>query len=431
MTSPAISPHFLSREPSEIRKAQILFAERQDRDEVDVINLAIGNVSRAMHPALQKRMKNLGSEGPFQEGVVRYSASVGSEESQAAFRRILEIDGIDASNLHHVVTDGGSMAMELMVLGTSGPAGKRPILLLEPAYTNYKAMAARCDVKTVSVARVLDDEGEFLPPDLAELERTIQKENPSVLVVIPADNPSGQYLSQSVLKDIATLCVKYGVWICSDEAYRQLHYTGDKSATSIWAFTNDDVPGIEGTRLGIESASKVWNACGLRVGALITDNAEFHKRCVAEYTANLCSNVIGQYIFGALAHESIEDLQKWCNTQRAYYQSMMQEVGAGLKAALPGLIVSKPDASLYSVLDVRKVCDAEFSASAFVAKCATVGKETIEGRARTLLVSPMAGFYTGSAREKARTQMRMAFVDSPENMKVVPALFAKLFASHA
>ena len=121
------------------------------------------------------------------------------------------------------------------------------------------------------------------------------------------------------------------MWMVSDEAYRELFYDENSELVSIWGITDADVPGIEGRRISIETASKVWNACGLRIGALITDNAEFNNRSVAEYTANLCANVIGQYIFGALAHESKEQIAGWCKGIREYYKEIMFNVYNGLK----------------------------------------------------------------------------------------------------
>ena len=83
------------------------------------------------------------------------------------------------------------------------------------------------------------------------------------------------------------LCVKHNLWIISDEAYRELAYEQGKETSSIWALTDKDVPGIEGRRISLETASKVWNACGLRIGAIITDNKWCYEKSVAEYTANL------------------------------------------------------------------------------------------------------------------------------------------------
>ena len=196
--------------------------------------------------------------------------------------------------------------------------------------------------------------------------------------------------------------------------------------------TEEKVPGISGRRISIETASKVWNACGLRIGALVTDNPEFHKKCVAESTADLCPNAIGQYIFGALAHESHADLQAWYKKQREYYFRMLKPVTDGMRRELPGVIMSSPDASIYSVIDVRDIAKPGFDANEFVMYCASQGKVVVDGRGMTLLVSPMGGFYSVAAGQPnpGRTQMRIAYVESPERMMLVPRLFAQLFREY-
>lgn len=428
-----ISKHFQGRNPSAIRQAQILFAERGDRDSMEVINLAIGNISLPMHPAMQKRMGELaGPESPFKDGVVKYTASVGREETQQAFLNIVASGGWPTEDLHCVVTDGGSQSMELMILGVCGPGSERPLLLFDPAYSNYIDMARRACVKTVSLCRELGATSSFSAPSIADLEAAIEAHKPAGLVVIPADNPTGQFLSHEDLCAIAKVCVKHGLWIISDEAYRQLQYN-DEAVSSIWAITESEVPGITGCRMSIESSSKVWNACGLRIGGLITDNEEFHRRAVAEYTANLCSNAIGQYIFGSLAHQSHDELKSWYEEQRAYYKGMMTEVASGLREKVPGIIVSNPEAALYSVLDVKNVADEHFDSAAFVRYCAEHGKVEIDGRPHTLLLAPMKGFYSGEKGDDhpSRTQLRMAFVEPPAAMKKVPELFAKLFEAYS
>jgi aspartate aminotransferase len=248
------------------------------------------------------------------------------------------------------------------------------------------------------------------------------------MVVIPYDNPTGQYYDHEAMCTLAQLAVKYNLWLASDEAYRELYYTGGE-ASSIWRITEKDVSGITGRRISIETSSKVWNACGLRVGGLVTDNEQFHQKSVAEFTANLCTNVIGQHIFGGLAEESHEDLGRWYKEQRGYYHELMSNVSEGLKQAVPGLIVSRPDASIYSVVDVRKIAKAGFDALDFVLYCATQGSVDIDGKSFTLLVSPMAGFYqvAEGADNPGKTQMRISYVDTPERMALVPRLFATLF----
>ena len=274
------------------------------------------------------------------------------------FKNILKSQGFYTSNLHVQITDGGSSGMELLLLGVCGAAGtdESPLMMIDPAYTNYISFAERTGRKIVTITRHMGDDGKFNLPDMNEVENMIKKHKPGALLVIPYDNPTGQYYSFELLKNLAKLCVKYNMWMISDEAYRELYYSEDEKLVSIWGITDEVVPGIEGRRISIETASKVWNACGLRIGAVITDNAEYHTRSVAEYTANLCANVIGQYIFGALAHESEESIRRWCKQQRDYYKEQIVKVYNGLKRQEPALIVSSPDVSIYSVIDVKKCC---------------------------------------------------------------------------
>ncbi len=434
MSKPILSAHFESRKPSDVRLAQMKYDERQVKPEA-VINVGIGNVSLPTNPAMQKRMFELNSpESPFANGVIRYSGTAGTVEAQNAFKNILKSEGFDTSNLYVQVTDGGSSGMELLILGVCGPAGtdEKPLMMIDPAYTNYISFAERVGRKTVTIKRHMGEDGKFNLPDMNEVEEMIKTNNPGALLVIPYDNPTGQYYTYDILKDLAKLCVKYNMWMVSDEAYRELYYNEEEKLVSIWGLTNADVPGIEGRRISIETASKVWNACGLRIGAVITDSAEFNNRSVAEYTANLCANVIGQYIFGALAHESQESILGWCKQQRDYYKDQIVKVYNGLKEQEPGLIVSSPDASIYSVIDVRNVVKPGFDSIEFVLYCAGQGSVDMDGVETTLLVAPMKGFYDVKNDEEnpGKTQFRISFVESPENMAKIPELFVKLLRQY-
>ena len=430
MSKPVLSAHFESRTPSDVRLAQMKYDERKVKPQA-VINVGIGNVSLPTNPAMQKRMFNLNApDSPFANGVIRYSGTAGLPECQDAFKNILKCEGFDTSKLHVQVTDGGSSGMELLLIGTCGPAGtdEKPLMMIDPAYTNYISFAERVGRKTVTIKRKMEDNGKFTLPEVSEIEEMIQKHNPGALLVIPYDNPTGQLYDYENMKDLAKLCVKYNMWMVSDEAYRELYYQEDKPLVSIWGLTDADVPGIEGRRISIETASKVWNACGLRIGAVITDSAEFNNRSIAEYTANLCANVIGQYIVAALAHESKEQIAAWCSELREYYKKQIMMVYNGLKEQEPGLIVSSPDASIYSVIDVRNVVKPGFDAIDFVLYCAQEGSINIDGVETTLLVAPMKGFYDIKAGEinPGSTQFRISFVESPENMAKIPELFVKL-----
>lgn len=430
MNKPVMSKQFESRMPSDVRLAQMKFDERKVKPEA-VINVGIGNVSLPTNPAMMKRMFALDAPGsPFNKGVIRYTGTAGTLECQNAFKNILDCEGFDTSKLLIEVTDGGSTGMELLLLGVCGAAGtdEKPLLMIDPAYTNYISFAERIGRKTVTVKRHLGEDGKFTLPELDKIEEIIKANDPGALLVIPYDNPTGQLYDYETMIELAKLCVKYNLWMVSDEAYRELYYTGGDKLVSIWGVTDKEVPGIEGRRISLETASKVWNACGLRIGALITDNAEFNNRAVAEYTANLCANAIGQYIFGALAHETKEDIAAWCKGLREYYKDIIFKVHDGLLEQEPGLIVSSPDSSLYTVIDVRNVVKPGFDCIDFVLYCAQEGSVNYNGVETTLLVAPLKGFYDipkGEANPGS-TQFRIAFVETPENMMKVPELFVQL-----
>ncbi len=430
---PKLSSHFQNRKPSSIRMAQIEFLKRTDK--VQAMNVSIGDVSLPMHPKMQERMTHLDDEkSPFKNWVVPYSLTKWYEETNTAFLHIIAASGYDTTNLYSQITDGGSLGMELIIIGCCGPAGSKeqPLLLIDAAYTNYMTMANRVGRSTISVKRNLQKDGSFTLPDISEIEKTITEYKPWALVVIPYDNPTGHFYDQESMIALAQLCVKHDLWMISDEAYRELFYV-NKPATSIRGITDKEVPWIQGRRISIETASKVRNACGLRVGALVTDNKEFHEKAIAEYTANLCTNVIGQYIFGSIAHESKEDLQARYKKQRTYYKGMLESVTNSFKELVPGIIISSPDASLYSVIDVRDIAKSKFDANEFVLYCASKGKVTIEKNGAqkdwTLLVAPMTGFYSPKEGQEnsGKTQMRIAYILSPEDMKRVPILFKELF----
>lgn len=434
MSKPVLSSHFKSKMPSDVRLAQMKYAERKIKPE-SVINVGIGNVSLPTNPAMMKRMFNLNApDSPFSKGVIRYTATGGFDETQEAFKNILKCEGFDTGKLSVTVTDGGSTSMELLILGVCGPAGtdEKPLMMIDPAYTNYISFAERTGRKTVTIKRKLNEDGKFSLPEIDKIEEMIRANNPGALLVIPYDNPTGQLYDKKTLNALAKLCVKYNMWMVSDEAYRELYYIDDAELVSIWGITDKEVPGIEGRRISIETASKVWNACGLRIGALITDNNEFSNRCTAEYTANLCANAIGQYIFGALAHESKEQIADWCKNLRKYYKDLIFKVSSGLKDLEPGLVVSSPDASIYTVVDVRNIVKPGFDSIDFVLYCAGEGAVDLNGVQTTLLVAPMKGFYDIPKGEHnpGSTQFRMSYVETPENMLKVPELFVKLLKQY-
>ena len=428
--SPSISDHYGKREPSSIRKAQILFQSRQDFSNVEVINLAIGNINLPMHPAMLSRLKGIGEpDSPFAKGVIQYTVSEGTAECKTAILNSInaELSLNISENINCVITDGGSQAMELMLLGVSGTSGGEPIMVIDPLYTNYVEFARRLSIPMVSWDRNSNADGSFGDIDTIEIRKKIIEDNPNGILIIPADNPTGLQMSQKTINEIAKICVEKDIWLVSDEAYRNIYFSGS-GPSSIWQISNTDVPGIQGRRISIESVSKVWNACGLRIGALVTDNKIMYQKVRSEYTANLCANVVGQYVFGAVAQMPPNEIVDWYSSQRAYYSKTINRLIKGLKDELPGLILSSPEAAIYVVLDFKNITPNNFNVSRFIDYCALDGKIKINNRYYTLLISPMKGFY--SENSKGGTQARIALVETESKMKIVPQLLSRLLRDY-
>ena len=428
--SPSISDHYIKREPSSIRKAQILFQSRPDFSIVEVINLAIGNISLPMHPAMLSRLKNIGKpDSPFAEGVVQYTASEGTAECKTAILNSInaELSQNISNDINCVITDGGSQAMELMLLGVSGTSCGKPIMVIDPLYTNYVEFAKRLSIAMVSLERNSNADGSFGDLDIIKIRNKIDENNPNGILIIPADNPTGLQMSQNLINDIAKICVEKDIWLVSDEAYRNIYFSGI-GPSSIWQISNTDVPGIQGRRISIESVSKVWNACGLRIGALVTDNKIMYQKVRSEYTANLCANVIGQYVFGAVAQMSAVEITDWYSRQRAYYSKTIIRLIKGLKEQLPGIILSSPGAAIYIVLDFKNITPSDFNASKFIEFCSSNGKIRINSKYYTLLLSPMEGFY--NQKLKGEKQVRIALVEPESKMKMVPKILSRLLENY-
>ncbi len=431
------SNFFNNLKPSGLRLAQTIFDKRarddlkNNREPIEAINVAIGSVSLKTHPRLLERYLNpLNKE--LKSGIWRYAETPGTDKANAVFIKIIKAFLPEDVNpkLYSIIQDGGSGAMKTAVLGLCGDAGKdeKPLLVMNPTYTNYKAVTDELARKIVSVERALDREGNFNDVAIEEIEKAVKKFRPGALLIIPYDNPSGKLMRQKTINEYARICLENDMFIISDEAYRGLYYI-DGEPPSIWRVTNKDVPGIEEAkiRISIESLSKTFNACGLRMGALVTDNGDFIKKASAANMTLLCPSIIDMHIAEALYDESYEEIRKWIGDLRIYYKKLLEYMYENLKKRLPDAIVSKPEASIYFVVDLRNMVDKDFNAEDFVMYCAKEGEVNINGKRYTLLVSPMWGFYNVlEGKNPGNTQVRIACVEPEEKMKLVPELFEKL-----
>ncbi len=416
-----LSDYYQSLKPSPLRGARQIASKRKDK--VKIIDSSIGSVGLPTNSEIQKRMRTL--MGGFKDKALPYTSTEGTDEAKQAFVNIYRSLGVDIKDKLIHITASGSLGMQYVMLGLCEK--NKPLAGFSPMYANYLSYGKRFNLPVVSLKRVLNDNGVFTIPGKKEIESFIKRTRPAALLVIPADNPTGAYFDQKKIDFLAKLCVKYKMWLVSDEAYFGLYYQGKKDVSSIWRVTNKQVLGIEGRRIGIHSASKNMNACGLRIGAVITDNEEFHQKAVNCASADLCAGIVDQYLFGALANASQVKIRKFLADLRLHYFEMLSRFRDKLISLNPRLIVSMPEASIYSVVDFKNATPKDFKALDFINWVAEKGKVMINGKPYIMIGAPMSGFYQVGKNEKnpGDTQMRIAFVRSKKEMLLGAEVLAK------
>ena len=92
---------------------------------------------------------------------------------------------------------------------------------------------------------------------------------------------------------------------------------------------------------------------------------------------------------------------------------------------LPGVIVSEPEASIYCIIDFKKIANENFDSNKFVNFCAEKGLVEFDKKMFTVLLAPMKGFYKNSYIGK--TQVRLALVESEQLLEIAPKVIATLF----
>jgi len=153
-----------------------------------------------------------------------------------------------------------------------------------------------------------------------------------------------------------------------------------------------------------------------------------YEKVRSEYTANLCANVIGQYVFGAVAQMSSNEIMDWYSIQRTYYGKVINILIKGLKKELPGIILSSPGAAIYIVLDFKNITPSNFKVTKFIEYCSLEGKIKLKRKYYTLLLSPMKGFYNHKSR--GEKQARIALVEPESKMRMVPKILSRLLENY-
>ena len=338
---PTISQRGQIMPASPIRKLVPLAREAEQRG-VKVIRLNIGQ------PDLPTPEEGLEALKHIDRKVLEYSPSEGLRSLREKLADYYHRFHIDVTADDIIVTTGGSEAVLFAFMACLDPGDE--IIVPEPAYANYMAFAISAGAKIVTVPSSIE-EGFALPP-VADFEKLITPRTKGILICNP-NNPTGYLYTQKEMNQIRDIVKKYDLFLFSDEVYREFTYTG---APYISAF---HLPGIEDQVVLIDSVSKRYSECGIRIGALITKNAELKKNVMKFCQARLSPPLLGQIVAEASIDASTDYMLMTYNE----YVERRKFLIDGLNR-IPGCYSPIPMGAFYTVVSLRWMIQTVFASGA-------------------------------------------------------------------
>jgi len=325
----------------------------------------------------------------------------GIAELVAAWSRYYQRVGLSVTPEQVVVTGGASEALSLAVLATTDPGDR--ILVPEPFYAPYQGILTAAGVELVPVPSP-DGYGPVSPDAVRE---RISPRVRGILVCSPS-NPTGVIYDRSQFEALAVLAREHGLFFYSDETYREIVFSGGRAPSAL------EMPGLDSAAIVIDSISKRFNACGLRIGALISRNPE-----VIAAVAQLAELRLSLPLPAQLAAVAALDApETYVHDVVATYRRR-RDVALTALARIPGVRVVPPAGALYLVAELP-VDDAERFAAWLLTDFQLEGE--------TVMVSPLAGFYATPGC--GRRAIRIALVQPEEILEHAAELLGEALARY-
>ena len=381
---------------SPIRKLAPLATHARERG-VKVYHLNIGQ------PDLPTPQVGLDVLRHIDRQVLEYSPSQGFRslrEKMVGYYAGYQID-LEADDI--IVTSGGSEAVLFAFLSCLNPGDE--IIVPEPAYANYMAFAISAGARIRTITTTIE-EG-FSLPKVEKFEELINERTRAILICNP-NNPTGYLYTRREMNQIRDLVRKYDLYLFSDEVYREFIYTGSPYISAC------HLDGIEQNIVLIDSFSKRYSECGIRVGALITKNKQVRQAVMKFCQARLSPPLIGQLV----AEASLDAPQEYTREVYDEYVERRKCLIDGLNR-IPGVYSPIPMGAFYTVAKLP-VDDAE----RFCAWCLN----EFEYEGQTVMMAPATGFYTTPGA--GVDQVRIAYVLKKEDLEQALVVLRKALEAY-
>lgn len=359
------------------------YADDAKRNGIKVYHLNIGQPDIKTPQCALDAMKNI------DRSILEYSPSQGYKSLRTKLVSYYAEYGIDLSPDEIIITSGGSEAVQFAYMACLNPGDE--IIVTDPSYANYMAFAISAGAVVKSVKTSIEN-GFKLPP-VEEFEKQITDKTKAILICNP-NNPTGYLYTKNEMAQIRDLVKKHDLYLFSDEVYREFIYT---KAPYISAC---HLEGIEQNVILIDSVSKRYSECGIRIGALITKNKEVRKAVMKFCQARLSPPLVGQVIAEASLSTPQEYMDQVYDEYLERRNFLLNELNK-----IDGVYSPTPMGAFYTM--VKLPVD---NAEKFCQWCLT--DFSYEGQ--TIMMAPGAGFYTNP--EEGKDQVRMAYVLNKEEL---------------
>lgn len=335
--------------------------------------------------------------------ILEYSPSQGYKSLRTKLVSYYAEYGIDLSPDEIIITTGGSEAVQFAYMACLNPGDE--IIVTDPSYANYMAFAISAGAVVKSVKTSIEN-GFRLPP-VEEFEKQITPKTKAILICNP-NNPTGYLYTKNEMRQIRDIVKKHNLYLFSDEVYREFIYT---KAPYISAC---HLEGIEENVVLIDSVSKRYSECGIRIGALITKNKAVREAVMKFCQARLSPPLIGQII----AEASLSTPQEYMDQVYEEYLERRNFLLNELNK-IDGVYSPTPMGAFYTMVKLP-VDDAE----KFCQWCLT----DFQYEGQTVMMAPANGFYTDPSEGK--DQVRMAYVLKKEELAKAMVVLRKALEAY-
>jgi aspartate aminotransferase len=388
---PSISEKGKLMPASPIRKL-VPYSEEAKRKGIKVFHLNIGQPDIPTPEVALNALRNINLK------VIEYSHSAGNESYRRKLATYYQKIGINIDCSEILITTGGSEAILFALMSCVNPGEE--VIIPEPFYANYNGFATTAGIKIIPVTSYIKED--FALPPIKDIEKKITSKTKGIIVCNP-NNPTGYLYSKEELNHLKEIIKKHDLFLFSDEAYREFCYDGAEH------FSAMNLEGIENNVIMLDSVSKRYSECGVRIGALITKNKEVISTALKFAQARLSPPGLGQ-IAGEASIDTPDDYFKDVNREYTARRNYMVEA----LNKIPGVYCPKPKGAFYTVVKLP-VDDAD--------KFAQWLLEKFEYNNQTVMVAPASGFY--STPGSGKNEVRIAYVLKIEDLKNAVMILAE------